>query len=194
MKSIKSYRMEVFTIDDNEEYKGSIDMDVANDRFRFSHSGPEGDSLIIQINNDVFMSGSDIKPYFNKATSAQAARSLHDERWTYLTAEDIDKAKSKLQDGSPAVEKIDGIDAKHIVVGIKDLQALSLVGSRRITLTNGTVDAWISMSVEPILLKMIVKAIDGDIAIEDRLTWSHFNESLDIQAPSSELIQTPIVP
>jgi hypothetical protein len=92
-----------------------------------------------------------------------------------------------LHDGSPATEKINGVDTRHIKGNARDL---SIANNSSDTTTAGTVDFWVSTGT-PYVLQMKIDGTTSGQPIQGTYNWDKFNQKFDIKAPPTSFRLNP---
>jgi hypothetical protein len=162
------------------------DVDLASNNVKLSMNAAGQAVDVIKVGNDTYASMDGGTTYTKSDAGAVPDLSSFTGMWSTLKPEDIDKAKDALKDGSPATEKIDGVDTKHITGDAKDLSALS--SSAGGSTDEGTIDFWLSTDAKPTVrqMKFVGKDSTGG-PIEGTFKWTKVDEPVEITAPPTSL-------
>jgi hypothetical protein len=181
MKAAKSYVLTADVDQAGQAVKMNGQIDVANNNTKMDMEASGQKISIISVGNDVFLSMDGGTTYTSAGAagaSMTAGFASFTGMWSSFQDSEIDKAKDALKDGSPATEKINGVDCKHITASAKDLSGL---GGTTGT-TEGTIDLWISTDKAYVRQMKLDATSDGQ-PIKGTFTWDKFNENFDIKAP-----------
>ncbi|MEO8288559.1 MAG: hypothetical protein ABI670_19235 [Chloroflexota bacterium] len=182
MKAAKSYQMTA-NVDQAGQavaLTGMIDIGNNNTKMDMDVSGQK--VSVIAVGSDVYLStdgGTTYSKSGAEGASITEGFGSFTKMWDSFQADQVDKAKDALKDGTPATETIDGVATKHITANAKDL---SILGGASGTATEGTLDLWISTD-KPLVRQMKIDGTSGGQPIKGTLTWSKFDEKFDITAP-----------
>jgi hypothetical protein len=190
MKAAKSYTLNADVMQGDQAVKMNGQIDVANKNTKMDMEVSGQKISVVNVGNDVYLSTDGGTTFVNAGAagaSVTAGFSAFTSMWDSFKPEDVDKAKDALKDGSPATEKINGVDCKHITANAKDLSVLGSSGTGGAT--EGTVDLWISTDATPYIRQMKIDGTSDGQPIKGTFVWDKFNENFDIKAPpaSSQL-------
>lgn len=181
MKAAKSYTLTANVTQGDQAVKldGMFDLAGNNTKMNVETGGQK--ISVITVGNDVYLSqdGGTTYTKTDQGASIVSGFSSFTKMWDSFNADQVDKVKDSLKDGTPATEKIDGVDTKHITANAKDL-ALS-PGSSTNT-TDGTIDLWISTDKEYVR-QMKINGTSNGQTVNGTLNWSQFDTPFNIKAP-----------
>jgi len=181
MKAAKSYTLNADVTQADQAVKMNGQIDVANKNTKLDMDAMGQKVSVITVGDKVFLSmdgGTTFTDAGAAGSSVTEGFGAFTNMWDSFQADQIDKAKDALKDGSPATEKINGVDTKHITVDAKDLPVLGAGGTE-----SGTLDLWISTDATPYIRQMKIDGTSGGQPIKGTFMWDKFNENFDIKAP-----------
>ncbi len=183
MKALKSYRLEADISSGGQDITMMGDIDVANNKMsmKMSAAGQKVDMVV--TDKGTYVSSDGGKSYMKSASGSANGLDSFTKMWDNFKASDIDKAASALKDGSPATEKIDGVETKHIVADAAALSSLGTSGSS--SSMTGSYDIWISNDSTPTIRQMKIDGTSAGQKLAATLKWSKINEPLTIAEPSN---------
>ena len=182
MKAAKSYHMDADLTTSGQKVTLNGDVDLATNNLKLSMNAAGQALDVVKVGSDTYTSLDGGTTYTKGEAGAVPDISSFTGMWTTLKPEDIDKAKDALKDGTPATEKIDGADTKHITGDAKELSALS--SSAGASTDQGTIDFWVTTDAKPTVRQMKFVGKDssgGDIS--GVFKWSKIDEPVNITAP-----------
>jgi hypothetical protein len=191
MKAATSYAIDASFDQDGQNVKLSGEVDVANNNSKLQIDSGGQRATLITIGDDVYLStdgGATYADTSNRGVSITQAFTGLMQLWNGFQTDQIDKHKDDLKDGKPAIEKINGMDTKHITGNAK---SLSLAGSSSPSTTDGTVDFWVSTGT-PYVMRMKLDGTIGGQPVQGTYSWDKFNQKFDIQAPPISYTQYPV--
>jgi hypothetical protein len=225
MKDLKSYHFEFKGGIPSESFKMSPNMSISADmqsngkgsRATFSDTspatvGPNPDSVILNTGNVEMLMVDGGWPYYTYDGGKTWAHYGVDTPMTWLMAmfgslwmpQDYLNGETygeqfvqslNLTDGSPRIERIDGITTRHIVADVltsnqePDLTNAAMQGAK-------SVSFWVSTEMAPTIRQMKVEGSNRVENIDTPYTltwnWSHFNEDFgEVKPPPTETIKSP---
>lgn len=192
MKAAKSYTLNADIDQAGQAVKldGMLDIAGNNTKMNIEASGQK--IALITIGSDVYLSTDGGTTYMNAGASGSSITegfAGFTKMWDTFQPDQVDKAKDALKDGSPATEKIDGVDCKHITADASQLSVLG--GATGGTATTGTLELWISTD-KAYIRQMKIDGKSGDQPIKGTLKWSKFDEKFDIKAPATSSKLNPL--
>ncbi|MDQ6694269.1 MAG: LppX_LprAFG lipoprotein [Chloroflexota bacterium] len=179
MKAATSYHLEadIKQGDQNMSMKGDIDMANKNTQLDMSAAGQS--VKVIKVGGTVYNSVDNGATYVKGDASSDPSSNFAG-LWDNFKPDEIDKSKDALKDGTPATEKIDGVDTKHITANAKDLSSLSAGSSKAM---DGTIDLWVTTDANPTIRQLKIDGTSDGKPIAATLKWNKINEKFDIKAP-----------
>lgn len=187
MKAAKSYAMTADSASAGQSVKINGMIDIANNSTKLDIDASGQKVSVITIGSDVYLSTDGGTTYTNAGAAGSSVTegfSSFTKMWDTFQADQVDKVKDALKDGSPATEKIDGVDCRHITGNAKDLSALSNLSGNPSASTDGTLELWVSID-KPYVRQMKIDGTSGGQPVKGTLTWSKFDEKFDIKAPAT---------
>src|SRR4051812_1893169 len=184
MKAAKSYTLNADVTQADQAVKMNGQIDVANKNTKMDMEASGQKISLISVGDKVFLSmdgGTTYSDAGDAGASMTEGFGTFTSMWDSFKPDQIDKAKDALKDGSPATEKINGVDTKHITTNAKDLTVLGAGGGTE----EGTLDLWISTDATPYVRQMKIDATSGGQPIKGTFTWDKFNDNFDIKAPAT---------
>jgi hypothetical protein len=182
MKAATSYHMNADVTQDTSAVKidGDLDLTKNNSKLSMEVEGQKVDVII--VDGKAYVSTDAGGNYMEVPDASQITGSITQFTglWNTFSAEEVDKAKDALKDGSPATETLDGVSVKHMTANAKDLAALNPGGTSEI---EGTIDLWVGPNDKPYVRKMSIDGTSGGKPVKGTFTWSKINEAMDIKAP-----------
>ncbi len=182
MKAAKSYNLDVNIDNAGMAVTMNGDIDLANKNSALKMSAAGTNVNMVTVGGENFTSADGGKTYVKGDSGAASATDSFTKMWDSFNAADVDKSASALKDGSPATEKIDGADTKHMTASIKDLSSLapSTGGGSS---TDGNIDLWISTDANPTVRQMKLSGTNEGKALTATIKWSKINEPVTIKKP-----------
>lgn len=102
--------------------------------------------------------------------------------WDKFESSKISAAGDLLKDGSPATEKIEGAETRHITGSSKELGDVLGSGSSSST---GTVEFWLTTDSKPTVRQMRVAGTSSGTTTDVTVNWVKVNELDPIEVPAS---------
>ncbi len=180
MKAAKSYHLTLTATQDTTDVKMDGDIDVPNKKTKLNMSAQGQNVSMISIGGDSYLSMDGGKNYTKSPTNAASGLDSFTKMWDSFKAEDIDKAKDAIKDGSPKEETIGSDATRHMTASTKDLASLSATGS---STTDGIVDMWVTTGAAPTVRKMVINGTSDSKPIKATVEWTNVNQSVTIDAP-----------
>ncbi len=182
MKAAKSYNLDVNADTAGMAITMNGDLDLANKNSTLKMSAAGTNINMVAVGGESFTSVDGGKTYVKGDSGASGATDSFTKMWDGFNAADVDKSASALKDGSPATEKIDGADTKHMTASIKDLSSLasSTGGSGS---TEGNIDLWISTDANPTVRQMKLAGTSDGKPLTATIKWSKINEPVTVKKP-----------
>lgn len=184
MKAATSYHINADIDQAGQAVKltGDIDLAKKNMKLDVDAAGTKVSVITVDGKSYLSMDGGTTYTESSDADSITSGFSSFTGMWDNFKAEDVDKAKDALKDGTPATETIEGVSSKHITADAKELSMLNPSGDTS-TPTEGTLDLWLGPTDKPYIRQMKIDGTSDGQPIKGTLTWSKINETLDIKAP-----------
>lgn len=185
MKAATSYHLDANVEQDGQAIKlvGDIDIAKKNLKLDVEASGQKISVVTVDGKSYLSMDGGTTYTESTDASSITSGLSGFTGMWDSFKAEDVDKAKDALKDGTPATEKIEGVDSKHITADAKQLSVLNASGTEGSAPTEGTLELWLGPTDKPFIRQMKIDGTQDSKPIKGTLTWSKINEPMTITAP-----------
>jgi len=187
MKAAKSYTLNADINQAGQAVKLNGDLDIANKNSKLDIEASGQKISVVTVGNDVYLSTDGGTTFMNagaQGSSITSGFAGFTDMWNTFQPDQVDKVKDSLKDGSPATEKINGVDTKHITANAKDLSAMGTSAGG--TATDGTVDLWISTD-KPYIRQMKLNGTQDGQAVTGTLMWDKFDQPFDIKAPATSL-------
>ncbi len=184
MKTATSYHMNVNVEQEGQALAMVGDIDIAKKNMKLDIDSAGTKISVITVDGKTYLSMDGGANYTESDQGASIASGLSSFTglWDSFKPEDVDKAKDALKDGTPATEKIEGVDSKHITADAKALSILN-TGSTDTSTTEGTLELWLGPTDKPYVRQMKIDGTSDGKPIKGTLTWSKINEDLGIKAP-----------
>lgn len=183
MKNVKTYHISADIDQAGQAVKLNGDFDAPNNNFKLDFDASGQQISVIKIGDKGWVSMDGGKTYTESPDTSSFSEgfSSFTEMWNTFKPEEADKVKDALKDGTPATEKIEGVDTKHITASAADFQKM---GSNSSGSTNeGTVDMWIGPDSKPLIRQLKIDGVQNGQAIKATVTWSKLDEAIEIKAP-----------
>lgn len=180
MKAAKSYHMELEANQGGQDVKMSGDIDVTNNKSKLAMTAMGQSVNVISIGSDTFLSMDGGTTYTKSPTGGDMGLDSFTKMWDSFKAEDIDKSKDAIKDGTPKEETVGSDATRHMTASSKDLGSLSATGGA----TEGTIDMWVTTGSKPTVRKMQI-ASSGDAAVSATIEWTKVDEAVTIDAPAT---------
>jgi hypothetical protein len=184
MKAAKTYHMDADLMSQGQTVTLNGDVDLATNNVKLSMNAAGQAVDIVKVGSDTYQSMDGGKTYTKGSADAVPDLSSFTGMWASLKPEDIDKAKDALKDGTPATEKVDGADTKHMTGNAKDLSALSSSAGAGAAGTEGTIDFWVTTDAKPTVRQMKFAGKDtSGTETNGTFKWTKVDEPMNITAP-----------
>jgi hypothetical protein len=183
MKAAKTYTLDVNFNQAGQSFKLSGQVDVANSGSRVDIDAAGQKASLITIGSAVYLSTDGGTTFANEGAQGSGITQGFTgflQMWNNFQPDQVDKHKDELVNGTPAAEKINGVDTKHIKGNAQDLSTAS--NSSADSTTQGTIEFWISTGT-PYVRQMKIDGTTAGQAVQGTYIWDKFNEPLNIQAP-----------
>lgn len=182
MKAAKSYHLDVNAETSGMNITMAADVDVTN-KAAAMKVGAMGTNIdMVTVDGKTYQS-MDGKTY-SESTSSSGMESFTG-MWDSFKPEDVDKSADKLKDGSPATEKIDGTDTKHMTADIKDLSGLAAASGGNSTSMTGTIDIWVTTDANATVRQMKINGDSGGQKVIATIKWSKINDPVTVKKPET---------
>lgn len=189
MKAAKSYHLSADIDQAGTPVKMNGDLDLANKNYKLDLEASGQTISVIQVGGKGYLSMDGGKTYTESAEAAGITGSLGSftDMWNTFEPAKVDAVKDALKDGTPATEKIDGVDTKHITANAKDVDLLSSLNATGTTTstTEGTIEMWLGPDAKPYVRQMKLDITTDGKPTKGTLTWTKIDEALDIKAPAT---------
>ena len=185
MKTATSYHLDANIDQDGQAIKLVGDIDIAKKNLKLDVDASGQKLSVVTVDGKSYLSMDGGTTYTESDQGAAMAEGLSSftGMWDSFKTEEVDKAKDALKDGTPATEKIEGVDSKHITANAKDLSILNTSGTADSAPTEGTLELWLGPTDKPFIRQMKIDGTQDGKPIKGTLTWSKINEDLAIKAP-----------
>jgi hypothetical protein len=192
MKAAKSYTLNADVNQAGQAVTINGQLDIANKNTNLAIDASGQKVSVITVGSDVYLSTDGGTTFTNAGAAGSSITSgfaAFTSMWDTFQPDQVDKAKDALKDGTPATEKINGVDCKHITADAKDL---SVLGGSTGSTTQGTIDFWVSTDAKPYIRQMKIDGTSDGQPIKGTFTWDKFDQQFDIKAPPTSFKLNPL--
>ncbi|MEO5952414.1 MAG: LppX_LprAFG lipoprotein [Chloroflexia bacterium] len=188
MKAATSYHLDANIDQDGQAIKLAGDIDIAKKNLKLDvdSSGMKISVITVDGKSYLSMDGGTTYTESDQGTAITDGLAGFTGMWDSFKTDQVDKAKDALKDGTPATEKIEGVDSKHITANAKDLSILNTNTASDKTPMEGTLELWLGPTDKPFIRQMKIDGTQDSKPIKGTLTWSKINEAMTITAPPTK--------
>jgi len=185
MRQLKSYRIEAEGVEVSDGRTGSFsgDVDVAGSKtsLRITFSSTLTVRLI-SIGPTTYISPDDGQTWEQKQVSVGEVINKLTSAWLGLQQSEINRAGVGLQDASPLMAVIDGVQCKHLTAAAAVLPTVAKAGS---TFNGGTVELWLSADSRPLIRQLRISGDSNGLPNSTTIKISDFDAEFVINAPTT---------
>jgi hypothetical protein len=185
MRAAKSFSMVINM--NNATAVLTSNLDFANQNYEMQYITPIADVTYILVGKD-FYESFDRGHTFVKLDNGPDMEFGNPASKNGFNPEEVDQARDRIVEGKPAVEQIDGVECRHMVVDAKDLPSLAKATG---SVFSGTIEFWVSNNDSPTLRQANGIMILGGVQVSSVIKFAQFNEALDIKAPPASALIDP---
>jgi len=180
MKAAKSYHLVVTANTGGQDIKMAGDIDVENSKSKLDMSAAGQNVSVISVAGDTYVSMDGGKTYTKSPAGTSMGLDSFTKMWDSFKADEVDKAKDAIKDGSPAEETIGSDATHHMTANTKDLGSLSGASGGS---TDAVVDMWITTGGKPTIRKMKMVGTSAGQDMTAEIEWSNIDQAVTIEAP-----------
>ncbi len=185
MRQLKSYRIEAAGVEVSEGRTGSFngDVDVVGSKtsLRITYS-PTLTVRLISIGSATYISPDDGQTWRQTQVSGGEVINNLTAAWLGLQQSEINRAGTALQDASPLMVAIDGVQCKHLTADAAALPTVAKAGS---TFNGGTVELWLSADSRPLIRQLRISGDSNGLPNSTTIKVSDFDAAFVINAPTT---------
>lgn len=173
--------------EEDVSFEATGEVDARRNRSRFETGDTSSATKYVVIDDESFVSDDGGRTFYSEGDARETVDTLFPQLRGFDPGE-AEKAGAALRDAEPAIESIDGVLTKHMVVDYAALPSLVDFYTDQMYWTPNTIDVWVTLGPSPTMRRLKIQADEDDPEASSTLEWSRLNEPTTIDAP--EVAQT----